>query len=669
MKIGLKPLLSIVLLIAILVPAGIIVLTGVSAAARQNTQIRTDEVERLSYAQAVGLDVIVDECVTALQSLAQFEEIKEAAAGNFSAVREEVVRLFGSITSVSPHLLNILVVDVNGTVRTDVFGNAGAHFDAFDEAEELAKGEVSLSDIAIADPNYGGENTFFFMTRISDDEVVHGYLCMVYSTEIFKDYLRSRGLFEGVGTFFVTDRKGTALFLYENPITRVTQISSPALAELVNNTITIRRDIEYSPITDNSTYIGAYGSVHGNKNTVSHGWFWYGAYPISEIVTIPLALLIAVAIVGGLSVISVGVAFIIIRRVTSPPHDIVEKMRRINEGDMDERLVVKGTDEYAYISDAFNEMLDEVLISGEMHRTISALADNMLFEWNFKKEELFVSDNFKELFEVETERATLLNGRFIESLMEKEDAERYKVDINKLMRSLDSMQGEYQARTKTDSVIWISVRSHCVLDRYGELMRVVGVITNINSEKLLSLQLSERASYDFLSGLYNRNTFMRELQSEITRSAASRVGVIFIDVDDFKFINDTYGHDTGDEIIKCVADIIKSELGTAGFAGRFGGDEFVMCVTEEKTLNTIGEVLARNVLDKFDKGYHSEKHNITLKIKASLGIAIAPDHGKDNETILAAADEAMYYVKKNGKCNYHIFNPEESTMLEMNHSI
>jgi diguanylate cyclase (GGDEF)-like protein len=94
-----------------------------------------------------------------------------------------------------------------------------------------------------------------------------------------------------------------------------------------------------------------------------------------------------------------------------------------------------------------------------------------------------------------------------------------------------------------------------------------------------------------------------------------------------------------------------------------------MCVTEENTLNNIGEGLARNVLDLFDKGYHSEKHNITLKIKASLGIAISPEHGRDNENLLAAADEAMYFVKKNGKCNYHIYNPENSVLTELMHSI
>jgi diguanylate cyclase (GGDEF)-like protein/PAS domain S-box-containing protein len=668
MKIGLKPILSLVLLAVILIPASAAISTGIAATAQQNRKITAAEVSALSFAQAVGLDVIVDECVMSLNSLAQFEEIKITAEGNYSSVRDEVTRLFESVLSVSPHLLNVIITDVNGNFYIDAFGNMIGVLDNIEEVRGIAKNETAISHITPGNTTYGGENTFAVTSRVNDEEIVLGYISMVYSTEIFKDYLRTRNLFGDTGDFFVTDRRGTALWLNSEPITQVTQISSSALSEIINNTITIRRDVDSGSL-DSSSYIGAFGTISGNKNNIKHGWFWYGIYPAAQIDTVPRFVVVVVCIVAVISVAFIAFALITIRRVTAPLHDIAAKMRRINEGDKEERLDIKGTDEYAYISEIFNEMLDEVLISGEMHRTISELSDNMLFEWDFKREALFVSDNFKEMFEVETEKATLLNGRFVEALMSKDDAERYKLDINKLMRSLDSMQGEYQVTTKTGSVIWISIRSHCVLDRLGELLRIVGVITNINSEKLLSLQLSERASYDFLSGLYNRNTFMRELQSEITRSASSRVGVIFIDVDDFKFINDTYGHDTGDEIIKRVADIIKGELGSNGFAGRFGGDEFVMCVTEENTLNSIGPGLSRNVLDLFDKGYHSEKHNITLKIKASLGIAIAPDHGRDNESLLAAADEAMYFVKKNGKCNFHIYNPEDSVLTDLMHSI
>jgi len=663
MKIGLKPLLSVVLLIVILIPAGVVIVTGLSTSSAQSTHLKTDEVIALGYAQSAGFDVLLDECVASLVALAQFEEVRQTAVGNYNAVRDEVTGLFESFMNetANPHLLNIIIMDTGGTERMDAFGSAGDRFFASALVENLGRNETIISDINL------DNNTFFVLTSVSDEDAVIGFICKVYSIELFTSCLNVRGFFEGEGNLFITDRNGNALGLDGVPVTRDTQIASAPLRELINDTIQSARDSEMREFRSN-TYVGAYGTINGNKNAVNSGWFWFATYPRAAIDTVPSPVIIAMVVVIGLSLIFIFAAFILVRKVTAPPHDMIIKMRKINEGDMDERLTVTGKDEYSYISESFNEMLDEILISGKMHRTISELSDNMLFEWDFKKQTLFVSDNFLEMFEVDTKGATLLNGRFIDGLMEKEEAERYKIDLDKLLRNHDSMHGEYQIITKAGSVIWVSVRAHCVLDRLNELLRIVGVITNINSEKLLSLQLSERASYDFLSGLYNRNTFMRELQSEITRTATSRVGVIFIDVDDFKFINDTYGHDTGDEIIKTVANIIKEKLGSAGFAGRFGGDEFVMCVTEEETLNNIGK-LATGVLELFDKGYRAEKFDVTLKIKASLGVAISPEHGRSNETLLAAADEAMYFVKKNGKCNYHIYNPEESVITELMTSI
>ncbi|MCL2019911.1 MAG: diguanylate cyclase [Oscillospiraceae bacterium] len=670
MKIGLKPLLSLILSVTIIVPAVIIVLTGVSASRTQAVQSVTNEVNALSLALAVGLDVTLDESVVSLQTLSRLDEIKQTADHNYGMVESEVTALFEAVIAVNaPYLLDIIVADASGVICIDSFGSMGKMglmIPDFEEVADFAKNETFISDIEISNPDYGGQSTFFVLTGIYDDSL-HGYISMVYSTAIFTKYLSDVGLFEDYGSMFVTDRKGTALGLDSSSAVRVDQIGTPALRDIVNTTVNSGREFTAAQLSSGS-FVGAYGVLSGSKVTLSNNWFWFGVYPISAIETVSAPLMIMIVVVAVTSLIWAIFGFIIIKRVTAPPREIVKKMHRINAGDLDERLTVRGVDEYAYISESFNEMLDEVLISGEMHRAISELSDNMLFEWDFRRESLFVSENFLNVFEIETERATLLNGRFMDSLMEKEDNERFKVDINKLLRNLDSMHGEYQVATKGGSVIWVSIRAHCVLDRLGELLRVVGVITNIHNEKLLSLQLSERASYDFLSGLYNRNTFMRELQSEITRSATSRVGVIFIDVDDFKFINDKYGHNTGDEIIKCVASIIKDKLGSAGFAGRFGGDEFVMCVTEEETLNNIDK-LASAVLELFDKGYHAKDFDVTLKIKASLGIAISPEHGRDNETILAAADEAMYFVKKNGKSNFHIYNPDDSVLSELMQSI
>jgi diguanylate cyclase (GGDEF)-like protein len=667
MKMRLKTLLNIALLISIIVPAAAAVLLGVTSIRTQYMRAAESRVSAIGNAQSGGLEVLLAECKTTLISLKRMDEVAQTASGNYNEVRDVITPLFEGFKSSSPHMLNIIVTDYNGIICKDSAGvkTLGALFTDFEYAQLLSRSDTSLSHITADNEAYGGQHTFYVLGRIDNDDALVGYICIVYSVDIFTEYLKESDFLD-YGNLFITDRRGTALGLEGNYVTRASEISSAPLRNIVENVFSNQRSLgDRNELIVSNHYVGSYGQIGSG----SGHWFWFGTFPADKVDSITPPIVVLLCMLG----ISTGVCLIfmlrIIRKVTVPLNEMITKIRRVNEGDMDERFDTTNTSEYGYIAEAFNEMMNEVLVGGEMHRAISELSDNILFEWDYKKGSMYVSDNFLATFDIDPTQATLMNGHFIESLMEKDDCERFKVDLNKLFRSKGALNGEYQVKTKLGHMIWFSVRAHCVLDRSDELLRIIGVITNINTEKMLSLKLSEKASFDFLSGLYNRNTFMRQIQSEIDRNINSRVGLIFIDVDDFKFINDTYGHDTGDEIIKCVADIIKGELGDNGFAGRFGGDEFVMCVTEENTLNNIGEGLSRNVLALFDKGYYSEKHDITLKIKASLGIAISPEHGRDNESLLAAADEAMYFVKKNGKCNYQIFDPKKSVLTEMTHSI
>ena len=383
-------------------------------------------------------------------------------------------------------------------------------------------------------------------------------------------------------------------------------------------------------------------------------------------ITVPLAISLGTMVV--LAVICALLGILITKSIVNPMNEMVKVAREIQEGDRDKRLDIKTHNEFKDISELFNNMLDDVSMSEELHRTISDISDNMLFEWDFHKETMYVSDNFKEKFDIDPSEAQLANGKFLDKIMTEDYAEVYKRDISTLLKNRTGHSGEYQMTTKNGSLLWFSIRALCVTDRLGEPLRVIGVVTDIDSEKKLELQLSERASYDFLSQLYNRSTFERELKSEIERSAHSKVAVLFIDVDDFKFINDRFGHSVGDEVIKYVAGCIKQRVKGSGFAGRFGGDEFVLCITDPKQIEEI-ESLSLDLIDELYEGYHSELANVSINVKASIGIAFYPEHGDDSNKVVAAADEAMYFVKKNGKANYHIYQPEDSEMEDLQHTL
>ena len=287
----------------------------------------------------------------------------------------------------------------------------------------------------------------------------------------------------------------------------------------------------------------------------------------------------------------------------------------------------------------------------------------MLFEWDFHKERMYVSPNALAKFELDPSISTLSNGKFIDSLMSAEDAEKYKRDINTLLKNKNGYSAEYQLKTKSGAVIWVSLRAVCITDRLGEPLRVVGVITDIDNDKKMELQLSERASYDFLSQLYNRNTFIRTLTSEVDRRGQNKLGIMFIDVDDFKFINDRYGHTIGDEVIRFVADSIRKKVDDrGGFAGRFGGDEFVLCYTNQEDIENL-ENIAMNIIDELYVGYTTADGTI-INVRVSIGITYCPEHSDNVNDLISYADTAMYFVKKNGKTNYHVYMPEDSASGE-----
>jgi len=374
-----------------------------------------------------------------------------------------------------------------------------------------------------------------------------------------------------------------------------------------------------------------------------------------------LVFIIGLVIIVALALVCILVAIIASQKVIDPMLNMLKTMKGINEGNHNERINTNGMGkEFANMSDVFNDMMDQSLLSEELHRTVTEISDNMLFEWDFAKESMYVSDNFKNKIELDVTGATLSNGRFLDSLMEDEEAEKYKRDMTTLFKNKDDVGGEYKIKNK-GTEMWVSMRAHCITDRLGEVLRVVGVLTDITSEKNATLKLAERASFDFLSQLYNRNTFEREFASELERNVGKKVAALFIDVDDFKFINDRYSHAVGDEVIRFVADTIKKRTGETGFAGRFGGDEFVLCVSDPNLVENV-EVLSMDIIDDLYAGYYSKSVDTTLNIKASIGIAIYPDHSTDGKELVGCADAAMYFVKKNGKANYHIYVPEDSTL-------
>jgi diguanylate cyclase (GGDEF)-like protein len=190
-------------------------------------------------------------------------------------------------------------------------------------------------------------------------------------------------------------------------------------------------------------------------------------------------------------------------------------------------------------------------------------------------------------------------------------------------------------------------------DEVGQLS--VAVEDMINSMRLHNLKLTNVAYHDKITGLPNRHYFNERLQQTLSLSARnnSRCCVLFIDLDRFKYVNDTFGHDVGDELLCMVAASLISDSRSSDFVSRIGGDEFAIIVENVNGYDG-PSLLAEKII--FSLSQEMVVMNNSVQIGASIGIAFAPDHAVDAAELLRSADTAMYSAKKGGRNGFRVYD-------------
>jgi diguanylate cyclase (GGDEF)-like protein/PAS domain S-box-containing protein len=218
------------------------------------------------------------------------------------------------------------------------------------------------------------------------------------------------------------------------------------------------------------------------------------------------------------------------------------------------------------------------------------------------------------------------------------------------------------SRTRPDgSVRFIRTSGEPVFDAGGNFRGYRGVSRDVTQATLAEQKVHELARYDSLTGLPNRNMFLGELDRTIARAARNggEFALCFIDLDRFKTINDTLGHDAGDELLRTMAERLRGVLRKTDLVARLGGDEFVVLIeggaeghdlahVAGKLLQAIGEPLTI--------------HGCSFLVTCSIGIGRYPADGEDAATLLKHADAAMYLAKEKGKNNIQFYTAELADM-------
>ena len=227
----------------------------------------------------------------------------------------------------------------------------------------------------------------------------------------------------------------------------------------------------------------------------------------------------------------------------------------------------------------------------------------------------------------------------------------YKKEYMKIMLTAyqKEQEGSYDflGNDQGKSYTWKRLLYKVIKNSENDNYRVIGRILDIQADVEKATKMKERAQRDLMSGLYNR-VVTEELMKERLNSLRKQETVAFFmfDIDQFKEINDEYGHLVGDKMISKIANLLKQKFGSKAIIGRLGGDEFAVLSEVE---NTEAKALAK--AEEILKGTRelSKSMNLKFTITTSIGISFAPRDGKSFKTLFMNADKAMYKAKNEGK--------------------
>ncbi|MEH7154669.1 diguanylate cyclase domain-containing protein [Neobacillus drentensis] len=299
----------------------------------------------------------------------------------------------------------------------------------------------------------------------------------------------------------------------------------------------------------------------------------------------------------------------------------------------------------------------------ERENELKRLNDRFELVWNsvadamyiFDRNENFVSVNksFVNLLGWTEEEITKDHTITIIPMNSKEDL---KEIIERVKNGEVVPSHEVQRITKDGHLIDVLASYSPIYDNYGNWDGAVVVYKDITDRKMYEKELTHLALHDYLTGLPNRNFFSKRLKEEMIRAERSKrtLAVFYLDVDKFKEINDTWGHDIGDELLKEFSKRVKACTREEDLLARIGGDEFGILITN---LNHKGKAIeiADRILTSLQSDWVIEKKPI--KISSSIGISFySPNYEQDEKLLLKQADIALYKAKEEGRGNFQIYS-------------
>jgi len=286
------------------------------------------------------------------------------------------------------------------------------------------------------------------------------------------------------------------------------------------------------------------------------------------------------------------------------------------------------------------------------------------WSYDFKRDKLYWSPDIFRFLGLAPFEPTV---EFLMNSIHPDDRERVAVARERAISEKLPYIAEYRVRNEHETR-WLESRAEVLYDADGNPLNMIGTVQDITERKEHEKQLQHIAHYDALTGVPNRVLLADRLSQALARAKREDglMAVCYLDLDGFKPVNDNFGHDTGDRVLVEISRRIKDAIREDDTVARLGGDEFVVLLVGMEAPEECAGSLNR-LLDAIHRPI--EVRGQSIRISASIGVALYPEDDHDPDTLLRHADQAMYVAKQSGKNRYHLFDPTNDQRARSHHEL
>jgi len=299
------------------------------------------------------------------------------------------------------------------------------------------------------------------------------------------------------------------------------------------------------------------------------------------------------------------------------------------------------------------QKLNETVLQKEAHlKQAQRIANIGSWEYDVVENELKLSDEIYRIFKLDLK--TVVSWDEFLSYITQTDFSRVQKVIDRAVQNGSTFDITYTI--KTDNGVMVDLRTRGkVRKKQDHSVKITAISMDITKENRNKKTIETLAYYDPLTTLPNRALLKDRIHKSLQSAKRdnTKLALLFLDLDHFKLINDTLGHDIGDKLLVHVANLLKSQLRASDTVSRIGGDEFVILIPKFDDIEDIKEIAQKCIVALRGKHTIGNHH---LYITTSLGIALYPQSGKDLDSLMTSADTAMYDAKKDGRNNYKVFS-------------